>query len=189
MPKREVKQRVYLRVDEFQRLIAAAGGNPRDYCILTLFLQTGVRVSELVNLRVSDIDLTERLLIVRDGKAGKDRSIPLEKRSLSALKTYLRHRGENLCPDLFLSYQGQGMSDRAVKKLVEKYKKLAGIEKKISCHSLRHTFGVYKAEQGVSPWQLQEWFGHANLQTTQVYTHFGSRQNGRKVMEQTSLPT
>jgi site-specific recombinase XerD len=81
------------------------------------------------------------------------------------------------------------MSDRAVKKLVEKYRRKAGIEKKISCHSLRHTFGVYKAEQGVSPWQLQEWFGHSNLQTTQIYTHVGSRQNGRKVMEQTSLPT
>jgi site-specific recombinase XerD len=98
-------------------------------------------------------------------------------------------RPDSLCPELFLSYQGQGMSDRAVKKLVEKYRRRAGIEKKISCHSLRHTFGVYKAELGVSPWQLQEWFGHSNLQKTQIDTHVGSRQNGRRVMEQTSLPT
>jgi site-specific recombinase XerD len=72
---------------------------------------------------------------------------------------------------------------------VEKYRRKAGIEKKISCHSLRHTGAVYKAELGVSPWQLQQWLGHSNLQTTQLYTHVGSRQNGRKVMEQTSLPT
>jgi site-specific recombinase XerD len=189
LPRKEVKQRVYLRVDEFQRLVAAAGGHPRDHCILTLFLQLGIRVSELVKLQVSDVDLTERLVIVRDGKGGKERVIPLEKRSYTALKTYLEYRRDSLCPELFLSYQGQGMSDRAVKKLVEKYRRRAGIEKKISCHSLRHTFGVYKAEQGVSPWQLQEWFGHSNLQTTQIYTHVGSRQNGRKVMEQTSLPT
>ena len=61
LPKKEVKQRVYLRVDEFQRLVAAAGGHPRDHCILTLFLQLGMRVSELVNLRVDDVDLAERL--------------------------------------------------------------------------------------------------------------------------------
>jgi integrase/recombinase XerD len=61
LPKKEVKQRVYLRVDEFQRLVAAAGGHPRDHCILTLFLQLGLRVSELVNLRVDDVDLAERL--------------------------------------------------------------------------------------------------------------------------------
>ena len=138
---------------------------------------------------MSDVDLTERVVIVRDGKGGKDRAIPLEKRSCTALKTYLSLRGDTSCPALFLSYQGQGLSDRSVKKLVEKYRKKAGIEKKISCHSLRHSFGVYKAEQGVSPWQLQQWFGHSNLQTTQIYTHVGSRQNGRKVMEQTSLPT
>jgi site-specific recombinase XerD len=189
LPKKEVKARVYLRVDEFQRLVAAAGGHPRDYCILQLFLQLGLRVSELVNLRVSDVDLTERVVIVRNGKGGKDRAIPLEKRSYTALKTYLSFRRDNPCPSLFLSYQGQGISDRGVKKLVEKYRRRAGIEKKISCHSLRHSFGVYKAEQGVSPWRLQEWFGHSNLQTTQIYTHMGSRQNGRKVMEQTSLPT
>jgi integrase len=107
-----VKARVYLRVDEFQRLVAAAGGHPRDHCILTLFLQARLRVSELVNLEVTDVDLTEWLLIVRNGKGGKDRAIPLEKRSYTALKTYLDYRKDSLCPELFLSYQGSGMSRR-----------------------------------------------------------------------------
>jgi site-specific recombinase XerD len=183
-----VKSRVYLRVDEFQRLLAAAGGHPRDYAILTLFLQTGIRVSELVNLQLSDVDLQERVITIRNAKGKKDRQVPLEKKAAQALKLYLVHRPDSLSPSLFLSYQGQGISDRGVKKLVEKYCKAAGIDKQISCHSLRHTFGVYKAEQGVSPFQLQQWLGHSNLQTTQIYTHVGSRQNGRKVMEQTSLP-
>ena len=67
-----------------------------------------------------------------------------------------------------------------------KYKNRAGITKKASCHSLRHTFATAKAEKGVSPFQLQQWLGHANLNTTQIYVHMG-RQNARKVMEATSL--
>ncbi|MGI8550619.1 MAG: tyrosine-type recombinase/integrase [Dehalococcoidia bacterium] len=73
-----------------------------------------------------------------------------------------------------------------MKKLVSKYLRLSGITKKASMHSLRHTFATFKAEHGVSPYQLQEWLDHKNLSTTQLYVHLG-RQNSRKVMEQTSL--
>jgi site-specific recombinase XerD len=73
-----------------------------------------------------------------------------------------------------------------VQKLLSKYVKLAGITKRISPHSLRHTFATYKAERGVSPYQLQQWLGHRNLNTTQIYVHLG-KQNSRKVMEFTSL--
>jgi site-specific recombinase XerD len=69
---------------------------------------------------------------------------------------------------------------------VVKYRKAAGIRKKASCHILRHTFATYKAEKGVSPFQLQQWLGHANLNTTQIYVHLG-KQNAKKIMEQTSL--
>src|SRR5207253_6921990 len=65
--------------------------------------------------------------------------------------------------------------------------KNAGITKRASCHTLRHTFATYKAEKGVSPFQLQQWLGHANLNTTQIYVHLG-KQNAKKIMEQTSLP-
>src|SRR5437879_1097694 len=64
--------------------------------------------------------------------------------------------------------------------------KNAGITKRASCHTLRHTFATYKAEKGVSPFQLQQWLGHANLNTTQIYVHLG-KQNAKKIMEQTSL--
>ena len=71
-------------------------------------------------------------------------------------------------------------------KLLAKYLKLAGIKKKVSPHTLRHTFATQKAEKGVSTYQLQRWLGHASLQTTQIYVHL-SKQNAQKAMEQTSL--
>ena len=78
------------------------------------------------------------------------------------------------------------ISERGIRKLVVKYRKNAGITKRASCHTLRHTFATYKAEKGVSPFQLQQWLGHANLNTTQIYVHLG-KQNAKKIMEQTSL--
>jgi site-specific recombinase XerD len=82
--------------------------------------------------------------------------------------------------------KGEPISERGVRKLVVKYRKNAGITKRASCHTLRHTFATYKAEKGVSPFQLQQWLGHANLNTTQIYVHLG-KQNAKKIMEQTSL--
>ncbi len=73
-----------------------------------------------------------------------------------------------------------------MRKLVTKYVQAAGITKKVSCHALRHTFATYKAERGVSPYQLRDWLGHASLETTQIYVHLGW-QNARKAMEATSL--
>jgi site-specific recombinase XerD len=69
---------------------------------------------------------------------------------------------------------------------VTKYCQAAGITKKAGCHSLRHTFATHKAEHGVSPWRLQEWLGHAHINTTQIYVHIG-KQNARRQMEATSL--
>ncbi len=186
MPKKERRSRVYLRPDEYSKLLSAAGANPRDFCILQLFLQTGVRVSELVNLTLDDIDLAGATLSIREGKGKKDRHIPLEKKGIQALKSYLSVRPQTSDPHLFLNYEGQGISRRGVEKLIAKYVKQAGLTKKVSCHSLRHTFGSYKAERGVTAFQLQEWMGHTSITTTQLYVHIG-RENARKAMEQSSL--
>lgn len=187
MPKRERKQRNYLRPDEYATLLSCAGSHPRDFAILQLFLQTGIRVGELVQLRVADIDLKEGVLKVTSGKGKKQREIDLEKKAIHAIKNYLTTRQQTGDDHLFLSYQGSGMSDRAVKKLVEKYKKQAGITKQFSCHSLRHTFASYKAEHGVSAFQLQQWLGHASVTTSQIYVHMTRNQNSHRVMQETSL--
>src|SRR2546430_8263058 len=114
----------------------------------------------------------------------KEREIFLEKKGVHALKSYLAVRGEHFTKRVFLNYQGEPISERGIRKLVVKYRKEAGITKKASCHTLRHTFATYKAEKGGSPFQLQQWVGHPNLNTTQNYVHLG-QQNTKKVMEQT----
>jgi site-specific recombinase XerD len=184
-PKREKHTRAYLRPDEYTKMLSLAGASPRDYAILQTFLQTGIRVSELANLTTSNVDFLKPAITVQ-GKGGVEREIALEKRGMQALKNYLAVRGDSLSERLFLNYQGEPISERGIRKLVVKYRKAAGISKKASCHTLRHTFATYKAEKGVSPFQLQQWLGHANLNTTQIYVHLG-KQNAKKIMEQTSL--
>jgi integrase/recombinase XerC len=184
-PKRERNARQFLRSDEYTKMLSLAGANPRDYAILQVFLQTGIRVSELAHLTMNDIDFLKPSLIVA-GKGKVSREIALEKKGIQALKSYLAVRPDSLSERLFLNYKGEPISERGIRKLVVKYTKAAGITKKASCHTLRHTFATYKAEKGVSPFQLQQWLGHANLNTTQIYVHLG-KQNAKKIMEQTSL--
>lgn len=184
-PKREKNARQYFRQDEFTKMLSLAGANPRDYAILQVFLQTGVRVSELAHLKIEDMDLLKPCIKVT-GKGSIEREIELEKRGIQALKNYLAVRPQSVSSILFLNYKGEPISERGIRKLVVKYRMNAGITKKASCHSLRHTFATQKAEKGVSPYQLQQWLGHANLNTTQIYVHLG-KQNARKIMEQTSI--
>src|SRR2546423_2854238 len=180
-PKREKNGRQVLRSDEYTKMLSLAGVNPRDYAILQVFLQTGIRVSELAHLRIEDIDFIKPAISVR-GKGSVEREIALEKKGIHALKSYLAVRGESFSSRVFLNYQGEPISERGIRKLVVKYRKEAGITKKASCHTLRHTFATYKAEKGVSPFQLQQWLGDGNLNTTQIYVHLGNP-NAKKVME------
>jgi site-specific recombinase XerD len=124
-----------------------------------------------------------RSITVR-GKGNAQREIALEKKGTQAIRSYLAVRPvpEGSSERLFLNYKGEPISERGVRKLVVKYTKAAGITKKASCHTLRHTFATYKAEKGVSPFQLQQWLGHANLNTTQIYVHLGKQ----KVLAQSS---
>ncbi len=185
-PKKERSGRTALRSDEYTKLLSLAGANPRDYAILQVFLQTGIRVSELCALTREDVDFERRLLRIASGKGMKTRSIELEKKGIQAIKSYLTVRPGGLSDVLFLNYQGEPLGERGVRKMLAKYLKAAGITKRISPHSLRHTFATHKAERGVSPYVLREWLGHARLDTTQIYVHM-ARENTKKAMEATSL--
>ena len=121
------------------------------------------------------------------GKGSVEREIALEKKGIHALKSYLALRPESISTRVFLNCQGEPISERGIRKLVVKYRKEAGITKKASCHTIRHTFATYKAEKGDSAYQLQQWLGHAHLNTTQSYVHLCT-QNASKVMQETSLP-
>ena len=186
-PKRERHERSYLTRDEYNRLLAQAGATPRDFAILTVFLQTGVRLSELCALRLADVDLANRRLSVRLGKGQRERSVELERKAISALKFWLSVRPMVADDHLFLNRDLDPLSPSGVKKLVRKYRLQAGIAKRGGCHVLRHTFATAKAEQNVSPYQLQEWLGHAKLDTTMQYVHLAKRPNAQKVMQETSL--
>src|SRR5262249_1168398 len=125
-PKREKNGRQVLRSDEYTKMLSLAGANPRDYAILQVFLQTGIRVSELANLKIEDIDFIKPAITVR-GKGSVEREIALEKKGVHALKSYLTVRGESFSKRVFLNYQGEPISERGIRKLVVKYRKEAGI--------------------------------------------------------------
>lgn len=175
---------MFLRVDEYMRLLNAAAGNSRDYAILQLFLQTGIRVAELVGLQLSNIDLETGAMLI-NGKGNKQRTIYLEKKATQALRAYLSNRQQNTDQHVFLNYQGTHLSVRGVMDIVEKYRKAAGITKKFSCHSLRHTCATYKAVKGYTPPDLQELLGHRKPETSLIYVHMA--RDARQLMQQTSL--
>src|SRR5579885_498040 len=184
-PKRERTAQPYLRPDEYPRLLSEAGGNARDFAVLQLLLQTGMRVCELCALSLDDVDLIERVVTLH-GKGHKDRRIELEPKAVKALKSYLAVRPHAATEALFLNRYGEPIGERGVRKRVTHYIHAAGISKKASCHALRRTFATEKHRRGVPLRQLQEWLGHERLDTTQRYIYL-AKQDSRKVMEATSL--
>ena len=184
-PKKERRTKDFLRPDEYNKLLVQAAGDPRDYAILQVFLQTGIRVSELVAIRVSDLDMEQKTVAIH-GKGEKERTIPLEKKAAQALKSWLTVRPKVQDPRLFLTYQGTGFSIRGVRKLVDKYLRAAGITKKISCHGLRRTCLTNKAARNMNAFAIQKLAGHERMETTRIYVQLGT-EDLRPMMEATSL--
>lgn len=186
-PKKERKTRSRMRQDEYHQLLASAGSNHRDFAVLTVLLQCGLRVSELCALTLDDIDLQAGTLTVRDGKGQADREMYLEKKSRKALKMYLENRPKD-APSrvLFLNRYNEPIGRFGIRKLILRLCDEAGLEKKVSPHVFRHTFASYKAEQLVSPYMLRDLLGHKDIKTTMIYVHM-SEEHKRQVTEATSL--
>lgn len=170
---------------EYTELLNRAATNPCHYALLTVLLQTGVRVSELCALRLGDVDLKLKTLRVRSGKGQRERVIELESHGLRALRRWLDARPQTPSEHLFLNRYGDGLSARGVRKLLSWYCAKVNV-KAVGPHALRHTFATAKAERGVSPFLLQEWLGHQSLNTTRRYVTL-SRRNAQKIQEDTSL--
>jgi integrase/recombinase XerC len=187
--RREEKEPNILYKEQYKALLYEASDNIRDYAIIQTFLQTGIRLSELANLRVEDVDVEHRNLTIRQGKGKKDRQIPLVEDVVKALRNYLRYRNTELIVDdeiLFLAKNGTSLNVSTVKYTVAKYVKKAGIRKKVSVHTLRHTFGAHKADKHMSLATLQELMGHKKKETTLKYIHL-AKTNLRAEMAQTAL--
>lgn len=152
----------------------------RDRAILELFYATGIRVSELVAVDVPDVHVEERLIRVR-GKGKKERLVPFGRQAAQCLAAYFQARpfleakkaGEQA---LFLNYRGERLTTRSVQRMVQKYIRQTAVRRKISPHSLRHSFASHLLGRGADLRVIQELLGHESLATTQKYTHLDLKQ-------------
>lgn len=164
----------YLNLDEAQALLSSVDGKnkERDYCILCIFLNCGLRISEIVALNLSDIR-SDHLRVF--GKGSKERIIYINDSCAEAINGYLEVRKNIAAIDrnaLFLSNRRTRMSREAVHSMVKNSLKRAGLDaEKYSSHKLRHTAATLMLQNGVDVRTLQELLGHENLNTTQIYTH------------------
>lgn len=181
-PKKESRHPVYLTLDESYKLLDTILDNPdeefraRDYAIIVLFLNCGMRLSELVSINISSIKENNTLSVI--GKGNKERTIFLNEACMIALDDYLKLRPEKVNdPDaLFISLQKNRMSKRAIQHMVKKYIEKSGLDSKTySTHTLRHTAATLMYKYGeVDIRALQEILGHESVSTTQIYTHIDS---------------
>jgi integrase/recombinase XerC len=172
-PKAEKPLPTALTVDEAFRLMESPTEKEhlRDRAILELLYSSGLRVSELVGLDTSQLD--QELGIVKVmGKGRKERIVPVGKKAIEALQTYLKDRGHvGADAPVFVNTRGGRLTSRSVGRLVKKYTRHSGVFRKISPHSLRHTFATHLLDAGADIREIQEMLGHASLSTTQRYTH------------------
>lgn len=158
----------------------------RERAMLELLYASGLRVSELISLRLRDVDLDVGFVRCR-GKGSKERLIPIGEMAIDALRMYLNNvRDQFVQPHtddtLFLTSRGRGFSRMGFWKVVQRHVKRAGIRKPVTPHTFRHSFATHLLEGGADLRAIQEMLGHADIATTQIYTHV-SREHLREVYE------
>ena len=167
---------------EVARLLAEPrGGEPRalrDRALLEVMYACGLRVSEAIGLEVSDVDLQERILRAR-GKGSKERLVPIGRQAVAALRAYCgRGRpalvGARAQSALFVNHRGAALTRQGLYKIVQGHARRAGLEERMSPHTLRHSFATHLLAGGCDLRSLQEMLGHADLSTTQLYTQLSA---------------
>jgi integrase/recombinase XerC len=189
-PRKEQTLPAHLAGDEMDRLLAAAdvstAAGRRDQAILELFYASGLRLSELVDLDLTDVNLSSRIVRVR-GKGGKERLVPFNRSAADAIRAMTTDRSAVPAPPtrgsgrgsahartrhpLFLNHRGGRLTTRSVDRIVRRYVREAAIARGISPHALRHTFATHLLQSGADLRAIQELLGHARISTTQRYTH------------------
>ncbi|MBC7106013.1 MAG: tyrosine recombinase, partial [Firmicutes bacterium] len=177
-PRRGLKLPQVLTVGEVDRLLAQARPSTptglRDRAMLELLYATGLRVSELVELRLADVNLAQGYVRCL-GKGQRERVVPFGSVAAAHLRSYLAEVRPRLAgrrnPYLFVNRRGRPLSRQALWKLIRKYALRAGIAKTIGPHVLRHSFATHLLENGADLRTVQELLGHADISTTQIYTH------------------
>lgn len=190
LPKRTKDLPTFLEVDEIEKLLAipdvrTARGR-RDKAMIELLYATGLRVSELVNVESDAVNLDRGFVMTR-GKGDKERIVPIGEQAMQSISEYIDSaRGDFLKGKtsgfLFLRRGGKPMTRQGFWKLLKEYARLAGIQKEISPHKLRHSFATHLLERGADLRAVQAMLGHADLSTTEIYTHV-NRERLRRIYE------
>jgi len=183
-PKQDKKLPRFLEYDEVKRLLETPPIDTwlgaRDRAIMETLYSTGMRVSELVGLNMDDVDFLGEVVHIR-GKGKKERIAPISSSALQVIQHYMefRSRRAQSSPNfdskvLFVNKHGRRLSTRSVRRKMDKYLKMAGLDPAISPHTLRHSFATHMLNNGADLRSVQELLGHQSLSTTQVYTHLGT---------------
>ena len=181
-PKIEKKMPAVLTTEEMHQLLEQPTGNSpkelRDKAMLELLYATGIRVSELISLKISDVNLQMEYLTCAD--VHKERIIPFGRKAKEALRVYLRDGreklvGEETCEWLFTNCSGQAMSRQGFWKLIKSYGEKAGIESEITPHTLRHSFAAHMIGNGADLKSVQELLGYSDVSATHVYAQMNSQ--------------
>ena len=186
-PRRERKLPQPLSPAECEALLAAPDprtpSGRRDRAMLELLYATGLRVSELVGLRLNDVNLETRVLVAR-GKGNKERLVPVGAPAAESVKAWLAGARQLLLkgrrsPDLFVTLRGKRMTRHGFARLLTRHCRTAGIARQVSPHKLRHSFATHLLAGGADLRAVQAMLGHADVATTQIYTHVDTTQARR----------
>ncbi len=187
-PKLDRRLPYFLTIDEMTRLLetpdSATPQGQRNRALLELLYAAGLRVSELVKLNLEQINLETREIRVM-GKGSKERMTLMGEPAARALAAYLEQgrpklSGEKKTSAVFLNRYGERLTERSVQSILEEYANIAGLDKRVHPHMLRHTFATHLLDGGADLRVVQELLGHASLSTTQIYTHV-SKSQAKKV--------
>ncbi len=176
-PKQARKLPKTLDVDQINGLLEAGTNSAleiRDLAMFELFYSSGLRLSELAALDLSDVDLPDNSLIVRTGKGGKSRILPIGSKAVTAINNWLQQRLTYAAVSesaLFVSKRGTRLGQRSIELRLEQWCKKKGIAEHIHPHMLRHSFASHLLESSQDLRAVQELLGHSNISTTQIYTH------------------
>jgi integrase/recombinase XerD len=174
-PKREKKIPTVLTKQETKDLIKALE-TKKSKLMISLMYAAGMRVSELTSLKISDLNFEEKIGYIRQAKGKKDRVFNIPEALLKKLKKYAKEQKQKSEVFLFSGKNKNQMSSRNLQKIVSKAAKKAGIKKEVHCHTLRHSFATHLLERNIDIRKIQELLGHADLSTTQIYTHVSTEE-------------
>ena len=190
-PKIEKKTPVILTIEEINLLLEQPGGEApkdiRDKAMLELLYATGMRVSELIGLKINDVNLSMNYLHCHDEH--KERVIPFTNETREALENYLQNARKALCTEdqeyLFTNCQGAPMTRQGFWKIIKYYSAKAGIKKDITPHTIRHSFAMHLVNNGADLKSVQEMLGHSDISTTQIYAKVNADTKLKEVYEKT----